>query len=99
MRQVRLVTIQVDVYDRPGLLFEITQLMQEQQINIAYIHTPPRNKGEMHIILTLEVFSPRQLVRVLHQIHALANVSAVRTLHQGPPPAFNGAPTSLYRPE
>ena len=98
-RQVRLVTIQVDVYDRPGLLFEITQLMQEQQINIAYIHTPPRHKGEMHIILTLEVFSPRQLVRVLHQIHALSNVSAVRCLHQGPPPASNGTPTSLYRPE
>lgn len=98
-RQVRLVTIQVDVYDRPGLLFEITHLMQEQQINIAYIHTPPRRGGEMHIILTLEVSSPRQLVRILHQVHALANVSAVRCLHQGPPPAFNGVPASLYRPE
>jgi GTP pyrophosphokinase len=98
-RQVRLVTIQVDVYDRPGLLFEITHLMQEQQINIAYIHTPPRRKEEMHIILTLEVLSPRQLVRVLHQIHALSNVSSVHCLHQGPPPALNGVPTSLYRPE
>ena len=99
IREVRLVTIQVDVYDRPGLLFEITHLMQEQQINIAYIHTPPRNKGEMHIVLTLEVLSPRQLVRILHQVHALVNVSAVRCLHEGPPPVFNGAPTSLYRPE
>ncbi|MCB9419290.1 MAG: bifunctional (p)ppGpp synthetase/guanosine-3',5'-bis(diphosphate) 3'-pyrophosphohydrolase [Ardenticatenaceae bacterium] len=98
-RQVRLVTIQVEVYDRPGLLFEITHLMQQQEINIAYIHTPPRLQGEMDIILTLEVLSPRQLVRVLHQIHALSNVSAVRCLHQGPPPELNGPPTSLYRPE
>lgn len=99
IRQARLVTIEVDVYDRPGLLFEITQLMQQQQINISYIHTPPRKKGKMHIILTLEVLSPRQIVRVLHQVHALANVSAARCLHQGPPPAFNGLPSSLYRPE
>ncbi len=98
-RQARLVTIQVDVYDRPGLLFEITHLMQEQQINIAYIYTPPRRKGEMQIILTLELLTPRQLVRVLHQAHALANVYAVRCLQQGPPLVRNEVPTSLYRPE
>ena len=98
-RQVRLVTIQVEVYDRPGLLFEITHLMQQQQINIAYIHTPPRLQDEMHIILTLEALSPRQLVRVLHQVHALSNVSGVHCLHQGPPPMLNSTPASLYRPE
>lgn len=98
-RQVRLITIEVKVYDRPGLLFEITQLMQQQQINIAYIHTPPRIEGRMHIVLTLEVLSPRQLVRILHQVHALSNVSAVHCLHQGASPTFNDAPASLYRPE
>ncbi len=98
-RKVRLITIQVDVYDRPGLLFEITHLMQDQQINISYIYTPPRRRGEMQMVLTLEVISPRQLVRVLHQTHALANVYAIRCLHQGPPPVYNELPASLYRPE
>ncbi len=98
-RRGRLVTIQVDVYDRPGLLFEITQLMQDRQINITYIYTPPRRKGEMQMILTVEVITPRQLVGILHQIYALANVYAVRCLQQGPPPAYNETPTSLYRPE
>jgi GTP pyrophosphokinase len=82
-RQARLVNIQVDVHDRPGLLFEITQLMQEQQINIAHIHTSPRHKGEMHIVLSLEVVGPRQLVRILHQVQAVVNVFAVRCLPKG----------------
>ncbi len=97
-RQARLITIQIDVFDRPGLLFEITHLMQEQQINISYIHTPPQHKGEMRMILTLEVISPRQLVRVLHQVHALANVYAVRCLQEGPPPHQELLP-SFYLPE
>ena len=101
IRQARLVTIQIDVHDRPGLLFEITHLMQEQQINIAYIHTPHRRSGEVQIILTLEVISPRQLVRILHRIYALTNVFAVRCLRQGPPSAAvnNSLPSSLYLPE
>ncbi|MCP4424072.1 MAG: bifunctional (p)ppGpp synthetase/guanosine-3',5'-bis(diphosphate) 3'-pyrophosphohydrolase [Chloroflexi bacterium] len=99
-RQVRQITVQIDVYDRPGLLFEITQLMQEREINISYIYTPPRHRGEMQMILTLEVSSPRQLVGMLHQIHALANVYAVRCLQQGPPPVSdNHSSISLYRPE
>jgi GTP pyrophosphokinase len=98
-RQARLVTIQIDVYDRPGLLFEITNLIQDQQINIVYIYTPPRRKGEMQLILSLEVLSPRQLVRVLHQIQALANVYDLRCLQQGPPPVYDDVPSSLYTPE
>jgi GTP diphosphokinase / guanosine-3',5'-bis(diphosphate) 3'-diphosphatase len=99
-RESREVTIQIDVYDRPGLLFEISQLMEDEQINIAYIYTPPHRGGEMKIILTLEVLQPRQLVRILHQIHALPNVFDLRCLPDGPPPVQNGhGPASLYLPE
>ncbi|MBK8988027.1 MAG: hypothetical protein IPM39_18485 [Chloroflexi bacterium] len=59
--------------------------MEDEQINIAYIHTPPRRGGELQIILTLEVLRPRQLVRILHQIHALPNVFDLRCLPDGPP--------------
>lgn len=99
-RKARQVTVQVDVYDRPGLLFEITQLIRDEQINIAYIHTPePRRKGDMHIILTLEVVRPRQLVRILHQTKATANVFAVHCLPEVPSAQKNYVPPSFYRPE
>jgi guanosine-3',5'-bis(diphosphate) 3'-pyrophosphohydrolase len=99
-RQARLVNLFIRVYDRPGLLFEMTQLMKSEKINIAHIHTPPSGKqGEVTINLTLEVFYPRQLVRILHQIHALANVSAVRSFSQAPPGQHELPADSLYRPE
>lgn len=85
-RQARLVTIQVDVFDRPGLLYDITRLMQEEQINISFINTRiPSRKGEKHLILGVEIVRPRQLVRILHQIQAITNVFAVRCLPDGPP--------------
>ncbi|MGB4870971.1 MAG: ACT domain-containing protein, partial [Candidatus Promineifilaceae bacterium] len=98
-REAHEVTVQVDVYDRPGLLFEISQLMEDEQINIAYIYTPPRRGGELQIILTLEVLQPRQLVRILHQIHALPNVFDLRCLPDGPPDRNGAAPSPLYLPE
>lgn len=98
-REAHAVTIQVDVYDRPGLLFEITQLMEDEQINISYIYTPPRRGGEMQLILTLEVLEPRQLVRILHQIHALPNVFDLRCLPAGPPAVSGNGSTPLYLPE
>jgi (p)ppGpp synthase/HD superfamily hydrolase len=85
-RKARLLTIKVEVYDRPGLLFEITDLMQGEQINIAYIHTPlAAQAGRKHIVLCLEVVRPRQAVRVLHQIQSLTNVFVVHGLPDGPP--------------
>jgi hypothetical protein len=35
--------------------------------------------------MCLEAESPRQAVRILHQIQALANVFSVRGLPEGPP--------------
>lgn len=84
-RRARAVTIQVDVHDRTGLLFEIAQLMEKEQINITYIHTPKNSrKGEIRLVFTLQVVQPRQLVRILHQIKALYNVYLVQCLTQEP---------------
>ncbi len=95
-RQAHEVTVQIDVFDRPGLLFEVSHLMENEQINIAYIYTPPRSGGELNIILTLEILRPRQLVRILHQVQALPNVFSLRCLPGGPPPEINGGNGSLY---
>ena len=80
-RKARLITVQVDVFDRAGLLFDITRPLQDEQINIPFIYTPPPNRaGEMRIIMSLEVLQPRQAVRILHQIRALVNVYDVRCI-------------------
>ncbi len=102
-RQARLVPLYVDVFDRPGLLHEITLFMQEKSINIFNICTfRKKEAGELTIEMELEVMTPRQMVRVLHQIQALVNVKAVRCApnfhpHQGN--GANGAAGAYYQPE
>ena len=99
-REARLVTLYVDVYDRPGLLHEITQLMHEKDSNIAHICTSRQSRpGELTIEMILEVTSSRQLVRILHQIESLVNVKKVRCapslLEGDAEPQAN----TFYRPE
>lgn len=99
-REVRQIKLQVKVYDRPGLLFEITQLMNDEGINISYIHTPePGAPNEVHIHLEIEVLRPRQLVRILHQIRALANVFFVEMVDSFFVPEPLLPADSFYRPE
>jgi GTP pyrophosphokinase len=99
-RKARLITIQVDVYDRPGLLFDITKPMQDDHVNIPFICTPSTpHEGEVRIVMSLEVERARQAVRILHQIRALVNVYSVRCL---PPHAAQQtieASTPFYKPE
>lgn len=81
-RQVRLVRLRLDVFDRKGLLFEIARLLHEENVNIKSILTlePHDLDGQVVIMLELEVVSPRQLVRILHRTQALTNVCSVRCL-------------------
>ena len=58
-REVQQIKLQVKVYDRPGLLYEITNLLSNERINIAYIHTPdPGAPNVVHIDLAIEVVRP-----------------------------------------
>jgi GTP pyrophosphokinase len=79
-RQARLIQMYVDVFDRTGLLYEITGLLQEEDINIRQIHTEHPRPGEQRVILELEFTTPRQATRILHQIRALVNVKSVRCI-------------------
>ncbi|MCA9866093.1 MAG: bifunctional (p)ppGpp synthetase/guanosine-3',5'-bis(diphosphate) 3'-pyrophosphohydrolase [Anaerolineae bacterium] len=100
-RMARIVPIHVDVYDRPHLLHEMTQLMDEKDINIRNICTFRQNvESKLYIELELEVTSPRQMVRILHQIESLVNVRAVRCVPAGfdAQPRPNGS-SPYYWPE
>ena len=91
--QVRTFTVQVDVYDRSGLIFEISELLSSENINISTINTPPDNgKGRIHVVLSIEVPSPRQLVRILHRAQTLVNVYNVQCL----PARENGLVSSTF---
>ncbi|MCA9937989.1 MAG: bifunctional (p)ppGpp synthetase/guanosine-3',5'-bis(diphosphate) 3'-pyrophosphohydrolase [Anaerolineales bacterium] len=87
---VRVVAMEVDAHDRMGLLNEITDLMLAEQINIEYFAMP--HEGRMrHLVFEVALSSPRLLVRILHQVLALANVTAVRCL-------INEKPLYAYGP-
>lgn len=85
--EVCLFTVRIDGYDRSGLLFEITQLIQSEGINMPSVHAETRG-GTAELLLEMEVATPRQMVRVLHRIHALVNVYSVTCL---PPEGELGA--------
>lgn len=74
--RVRLFTIKIDGFDRSGLLFEITELIQSEGINMPSVSAETRG-GTAELILEMEVSTPRQMVRVLHRIYALVNVYSV----------------------
>lgn len=79
--RVRKFTIQVDVFDRSGLIYDLSELLSSEEINISTINTPAGNEtGRLHVVLTIEVSSPRQLVRILHRAQTLINVYAVQCL-------------------
>lgn len=101
--QVRSVSIQVNVHDRPNLLYEIARFLRDEQTNISSIYAPetPRTgdatENNKMVFIGLEISSPRQLVRILHRIKALVNVYEVHCLNTPariPPPA-----SSRYRPD
>ena len=99
-REARLVPLSIDVYDRRGLLHEITQLMYEKDSSIAHICTTRHDApGELTIEMILEVVGPRQLVRILHQIEALVNVKDVRCAPAAGNDGENIRPSASYWPE
>lgn len=73
------IAFQVEVNDRDGLLFEITDLLRHEQINILLVFSQVRNHHAF-IVLGIEVQSPHQYVSLLHRVQALYNVVEARTL-------------------
>ncbi len=79
LAEVRLFTVKIDGYDRKGLLFEITDLVQNEHINMPAVRAETSD-GHATLVLKMEVATPRRLVRVLHRIQALVNVYFVTCL-------------------
>ena len=82
VHKIRTITIRVNVVDRHGLLHEITELLRNEQINIAQINTYTPQEGNVRILFSLEMDTPQRLVRILHQIRAMDNVALVHAIHK-----------------
>ena len=78
-RRVSRVKIRVQAYDRAGLLKDITQILEEEKINLQDASAVTARQDNLALITaTLEVRDAEQLSRVLSKIDRLPNVKEVR---------------------
>ncbi len=73
------VDVQVEAYDRPGLLRDVTQLLATEHINVLAINTSTDRHHHMaYMTLRVEITGLDQLGRVLTRIKDLSNVLVAR---------------------
>jgi GTP pyrophosphokinase len=73
------VDIEIDAFDRPGLLRDITAVVANEKINISTVSVITRKKElKAKVLATLDIANIDQLSRVLALIAQLPNVVEVR---------------------
>jgi guanosine-3',5'-bis(diphosphate) 3'-pyrophosphohydrolase len=71
------VKIQVDAWDRVGLMRDVTTLVAEEKVNIASVSLANGNGQNVTIFLTLETTGLAQLSQILKKIDAVKGVISV----------------------
>lgn len=78
-KAVYAVNVEIDAYDRPGLLRDITSILANEQVNVLAANTLTDPKSFMaRLKLVLEIADVGQLSRILDRIGQLPNVQGVR---------------------
>ncbi len=73
------VDIEIEAYDRSGLLRDITQVLTSSKSNVLSLHTQSnRDDNTATMTVTVEISSLEQLARLLAQIRNLPNIIDVR---------------------
>ena len=73
------VDIEIEAYDRSGLLRDITQVLSTSKSDVLALHTVTnRDENTATMILSVEISSLEQLARLLAQIRNLPNIIDVR---------------------
>ena len=73
------VDVQIDAYDRTGLLRDITQVLANDRINVIAVNTlSDKQAGTARMNLTVEIGDIGQLARLLDKIAQLPNVVEAR---------------------
>ena len=74
VEQVYPVAIQVDAWDRVGLVRDIGAVIAEEKVNITAIDTTNHDDNVTSLHIVLEINSTAQLSRLMAKIHSLWNV-------------------------
>ena len=73
------IDVQIEAFDRPRLLHDITAIVANEKINMSAVHVVTRkNENKALVSATLEIANIDQLSRVLALIAQLSNVVEVR---------------------
>jgi len=75
--QVYPVMIQVDAWDRVGLVRDISAIIAEEGVNLSDFNMGNHRDDSVTISLTLEVKSAAQLSKIMSRIHSVWNVVSV----------------------
>jgi GTP pyrophosphokinase len=77
------VQIQVRVFDRAGLMHEITGIVADEGVNMSEVASTATREKIVIIRATLEIASADQLTRILNKIDHLQNVLEARRVTNG----------------
>jgi len=75
--QVYPVTIQVDAWDRVGLVRDISGIIAEEGVNLSEINMGNHQDGSVKMDFTLEVKGAAQLSKIMSRIYSVWNVTGV----------------------
>ncbi len=74
MEQVSPVTIQVDAWDRVGLVRDISAIIAGEGVNLSEVNMTNRDDNVIALYFTLEVKSVAQLTKIMTRIQSVWNV-------------------------
>jgi GTP pyrophosphokinase len=75
--QVYPVMIQVDAWDRVGLVRDISAIIAEEGVNLGEVSMGNHNDGSVTLYFTLEVKGAAQLSKIMSRIYSVWNVVSV----------------------
>jgi GTP pyrophosphokinase len=75
--QVYPVMIQVDVWDRVGLVRDISAIIAEEGVNLSEVSMGNHHDDSVTLYFTLEVKSVAQLSKIMSRIYSVWNVVSV----------------------
>ena len=75
--QVYPVTIQVDAWDRVGLVRDISVIIAEEGVNLTEVSTTNHHGDSVSLHFALEVKSAAQLSKIMSRIYSVWNVTSV----------------------
>ena len=77
VKQVYPVAIQVDAWDRVGLIRDISAIIAEEGVNLSEVNMTNHDDNITSLYFTLEVKSAAQLAKIISKIHSVWNVISV----------------------